>query len=79
MSDADPRLGQLLELIAEQEGEGFSAARACKRLGLSRSELQRMLVILGEDHALGALGLVMVEHSEGRQLLRLTEKARAAR
>lgn len=76
MSDADPRLGQLLELIAEQEG--LSAARACKLLRLSRSELQRMLVTLGEHSPPDALGLVRVEHSDGRQLLWLTEKARAA-
>jgi len=78
MSATDPRLGQLLELIVEQEGEGLSAARACKRLGLSRSELQRMLVTLGEEQSLGALGLVRVEQRDGRQLLWLTENARTA-
>ncbi len=75
MNDDDQRLGDLMELIAAQEG--LCAARACKRLGLSRSELQRMLVILSVDPSLDALGLVRVEDDDGRQLLWLTDKARA--
>ena len=37
----------LLALVAAEPG--VSAARACKRLGLSRSELQRWLTMLGPD------------------------------
>lgn len=76
MIGADQGLGELLALIAADEG--LSVARACKRLGLSRSELQRMLVALGDDVSLGALGLVRVEQREGRALLWLSESAKAA-
>jgi DNA-binding IclR family transcriptional regulator len=46
----------LLELLVEEDG--LSPARACKRLGIARSELQRLLVLLGDDPALGGLGWV---------------------
>lgn len=46
----------LMELLVQEEG--LSPARACKRLGIARSELQRLLALLGDDPALGGLGLV---------------------
>lgn len=67
----------LLDLVAGEEG--LSIARACKRLGLSRSEVNRLLVELGDDPVLGGLDLIRVERSEERQTLHLTERARAAR
>lgn len=70
-------LDQLLELVAREEG--LSAARACKRLGLSRSQLQRALLALGEAPALGGLDLVRVVQNDGRDTLWLTARARAAR
>lgn len=74
MSDA---LSALLELVAHEEG--LSAARACKRLDLSRSELQRLLATLGDDGALGGLKLVRIESDGTRDTLWLSASARAAR
>jgi formate dehydrogenase accessory protein FdhD len=74
LSDA---LARLLELVAAEEG--LSTARACKRLGLSRSELQRLLVALGPEASLGGLDLVRVESANNLDTLWLTAKARAAR
>ena len=67
----------LLELLALEDG--ISAARACKRLGLSRSELQRLLVRLGDHAYLDGLDLVRVVHDDGRDTLWLSERAHAAR
>lgn len=58
----DPRLRQLLELV--EAHPGISSARACKQLALSRSELQRLLAVLGDDAAMGGLGLVRVESDQ---------------
>lgn len=55
----DPRLRELLELV--EANPGISSARACKRLALSRSEFQRLLLVLGDDAAMGGLGLVRIE------------------
>lgn len=67
----------LLDLLSHEDG--ISAARACKRLGLSRSELQRLLALLGDDAQLGGLDLVRVAHDDGRDTLWLSERARTAR
>jgi DNA-binding IclR family transcriptional regulator len=65
----------LLDLLANEDG--VSCARACKRLGLSRSELQRLLAQLGDSETLGGLGMVRVEEEGGRETLWLTERARS--
>jgi hypothetical protein len=73
----------LLRLLAE-EGE-VSMPRAAKRLGLGASELQRLLVALGDDPRFDGLDLVehQVEHQVERRadgartLLRLTARGRA--
>jgi DNA-binding IclR family transcriptional regulator len=67
----------LLELLAREDG--ISSARACKRLGLSRSELLRVLTQLGDNAQLGGLDLVRVAHEAGRDTLWLSERARVAR
>ncbi len=46
----------LLRLLAEEDG--LSPPRAAKKLGLGASELQRVLVALGDDPRYGGLGLV---------------------
>ncbi|MFZ5638321.1 MAG: hypothetical protein ACOY82_17225 [Pseudomonadota bacterium] len=46
----------LLRLLAGEDG--LSAARAAKKLGLGASELQRLLVALGDDPRYGGLDLV---------------------
>lgn len=74
MSDT---MAALLELVAHDEG--VSAARACKRLALSRSELQRLLATLGDDEALGGLKLVRIESDGTRETLWLSASTRAAR
>jgi hypothetical protein len=67
----------LLELVAAEEG--VSLARACKRLGWSRSELQRALAILGDAASLPGLDLIQVREQDGRQTLWLSQRARDAR
>lgn len=63
----------LLALIAAQPG--LSLAKACKRLGLSRSQLQRWLTALGTQ---GGLGLVRVEDEGERQTLWLATPSTGA-
>lgn len=65
----------LIRLLAT-EGE-ISLARAAKRLSLSASELQRLLVALGDDPRFDGLDLVAQRHEGERLLLRLTERGRA--
>lgn len=70
----EQRLAGLLRFVADNDGA--SSARACKQLGLARSELQRLLVVLGDDGGLGGLGLVATELVDDRLLLRLTHEGR---
>ncbi len=73
---AEPALVALLQLVADDEG--VSAARACKRLQLSRSELLRALARLGNDPAVGGLGLLELRSDGARDTLWLTDAARTA-
>ena len=77
MSDA--HVLALLRLIAE-DGE-VSPARAAKRLGLGASELNRLLVALGDDPRFDGLDLVErieTPHRDGkRERLRLTARGHA--
>lgn len=69
----------LLRLLAH-EGE-CSQPRAAKRLGLGASELQRLLVALGDDPRFDGLDLVEsrieTRDAGSRTLLRLTARGRA--
>lgn len=65
----------LLQLLAQHEG--VSLPRAAKRLSLSSSELQRLLVALGDDPRFDGLDLVRQDREGDRVLLRLTERGRA--
>lgn len=69
----------LLHLLAH-EGE-CSQPRAAKRLGLGASELQRLLVALGDDPRFDGLDLVEsridTRNAGSRTLLRLTARGRA--
>jgi DNA-binding IclR family transcriptional regulator len=65
----------LLRLLA-QESE-VSLPRAAKRLSLSASELQRLLVALGDDPRFDGLDLVRQHRDGERVLLGLTERGRA--
>lgn len=77
MSDAHALA--LLRLLAE-DGE-VSPARAAKRLELSASELNRLLVALGDDprfHGPDLVERITTPHRDGaRERLRLTERGRA--
>jgi hypothetical protein len=81
MSALDPppqaTAAALLALVEAEEG--LSQARACKRLALSRSQLQRLLVALGTDPRQGGLDLVEVRGDTARATLWLTPRARLAR
>jgi DNA-binding MarR family transcriptional regulator len=71
----------LLALLAEEDGQ--SMPRVAKRLGLAASELQRLLVVMGDDPNLGGLNLIEPRPSDRspseRPHLRLwlTERGRA--
>ncbi len=65
----------LLQLLARNEN--MSLPRAAKRLSLSASELQRLLVALGDDPRFDGLDLVRQHRDDGRVLLRLTGRGRA--
>jgi DNA-binding IclR family transcriptional regulator len=64
----------LLRLLAEQDG--VSLHRATKRLGLSASELQRLLTALGNDPRFDRLDLVEARDDGARRRLWLTAKGR---
>ena len=70
----EQRLAELMRFIAGHEGA--SAARISKQLGLARSELQRLLAVLGDDPALGGLGLVRATAEGARDRLALTPHGR---
>lgn len=63
----DEALAAVIALVEAEEG--LSVARACKRLGLSRSELQRRLARLGPEAAVGGLDRVRVVDEGDRQTL----------
>jgi DNA-binding MarR family transcriptional regulator len=75
----DAHVLALLRLLAE-DGE-VSPARAAKQLGLGASELNRLLVALGNDPRFDGLDLVErieAPHRDGtRERLRLTARGRA--
>jgi DNA-binding IclR family transcriptional regulator len=70
----EQRLAAMLRYLAANDGA--SAARVCKQLGLARSELQRLLVVLEDDAAAGGLGLVRRIEDAGRERLALTPRGR---
>lgn len=72
----EAELRAVVELLVQEDGQ--SSARICKRLGLARSELQRLLAVLGEDAGFGGLGWIEVRDDDGRECLWLSETARAA-
>ena len=63
-----------LELIAYLAGNAqpVSAGRVCKSLGLSRSELNRLLVALGNSPGCEGMGLVDSTREGERDLLWLS-------
>ena len=65
----------LLRLLAQDDS--VPLPRAAKRLSLSTSELQRLLVALGDDPRYDGLDLVRQDREGERVLLRLTERGRA--
>ena len=67
---------QLLGLLASEGTQ--SAARVAKKLGLAQSQLRRLLTLLGDNAALGGLGLVNVDEDGERLLLSLTVSGHAA-
>lgn len=75
----DAHVLALLRLLAEA-GE-VSPARAAKQLGLGASELNRLLVALGDDPRFDGLDLVErieAPHRDGtRERLRLTSRGQA--
>ncbi len=65
----------LIRLLATEDD--VSLPRAAKRLSLGVSELQRLLVALGDDPRFDGLDLVAQRRDGERVLLRLTERGRA--
>ncbi len=66
----------LLRALANEDGQ--SLPRLTKRLGLAASELQRLLVALGDDPQFGGLGLVEARSdARGRSCVWLTSRGHA--
>jgi len=70
----EDRLAAVIRFV--DGNDGVSVARAAKQLGFSQSELLRLLVVLGEDRAMGGLGLIALQDENSRRLLRLTANGR---
>ena len=54
-----------------------SVARACKSLGLPRSQMERLLLLLGSSEQWGGLHYVCPEEQRGRTIITLTSEGRA--
>ena len=54
-----------------------SVARACKSLGLPRSQMERLLLLLGCSEQWGGLRYVRPEERRGRTVITLTSEGRA--
>jgi IclR helix-turn-helix domain len=66
----------LLSALANEDGQ--SLPRLAKRLGLAASELQRLLVALGDDPQFGGLGLVGARNdSRGRNCIWLSARGQS--
>ncbi|MDB5799864.1 MAG: hypothetical protein JWL63_803 [Rhodocyclales bacterium] len=65
----------LLVLLAHEDG--MSIHKASKKLGMSMSEMMRLLTALDANETLGGLGLVERREDGGRVRLFLTHKGRA--
>lgn len=74
-AEPDAQAAALLALLARDDGP--SLPRAAKALGLGTSELQRLLVALGDDPRLPGLALVEARADGERTRLWLTAKGRA--
>ncbi|MGO4223365.1 helix-turn-helix domain-containing protein [Lysobacter sp. TAF61] len=64
----------LLQLLAQEDGQ--SIHRVAKRLGMSLSELQRLLSALGSDPRFDGLDLVEPREDGERTVLWLTSRGR---
>ena len=71
---SEERALALLQLLAAQDGQ--SIHRVAKRLGMSLSELQRLLTALGPDPRFDGLDLIEQRQDGERTLLWLTDKGR---
>jgi DNA-binding IclR family transcriptional regulator len=71
---SEERALALLQLLAAQDGQ--SIHRVAKRLGMSLSELQRLLTALGPDPRFDGLDLVAQRGDGERILLFLTDQGR---
>ena len=65
----------LLQILCA-EGQ-VSVARACKALGLPRSQMERLLLLLGCSEQWGGLHYVRPETQRGRTVITLTSEGRA--
>ncbi len=66
---------EVLHLLCEEDAQ--SIHRVARKLGLSLSELQRLLTALGDDPRFDGLDLVNQQRHGERTVLRLTERGRA--
>lgn len=55
----------------------LSLGRIAKELNIRRSQLERLLVLLGHAEGFGGLDYVHQEERQGRVVVTLTEKGRA--
>jgi DNA-binding MarR family transcriptional regulator len=72
---SDQRLADVLRYLADHDGA--SLPRVAKQLSLSQSQLLRLLAALGDDAAIGGLGLVEARIVDGRRRLSLSARGQA--
>ena len=70
----EARLAAVVRFVADNEG--VSVSRVAKQLGLSQSELSRLLVVLGADASMAGLGLIEWRDQGQRRLLWLSSHGR---
>ena len=76
MREPEDLVVALLQLLCESGGV-ISLAAAARRLSLRRSQLERLILLVGDDPCLGGLGYAVREEKELRATLRLTDKGEA--
>ncbi|MHB1203051.1 MAG: hypothetical protein ACYCZC_07910 [Acidithiobacillus sp.] len=68
----------VIALLQQLCAEGpLSLARANKALGIRRSQMDRLLLLLGHSEMLGGLGYIYQAEQGGRPVIRLTDKGKA--
>lgn len=70
----DAQLARIMHAL--KNGEAQSIASLAKKTALAQSELRRLLTVLGENEQFGSLGLIVLDHSNARTMISLSERGK---